>query len=130
MPGEISVLEWARLGLLGLRLGFVPTLFASSRALCEFHLSGLPINLGIVLAKPGVPQDEVPVAEIGDREQDLLTVPLVLEDQVYYFGNLSSFIRTSIDIEDRHRAGQLLRRKLIASDEVLVNEGSGGATVY
>ena len=67
----------------------------------EFHLLGLPVDLRVMLSKPGVPEDDVPLAKARDREECSFGVSLVLQDEVDYLHHLACPVGRPIDVQHR-----------------------------
>ena len=79
--------------------------------------------------EPGHSKDHTLLAKSGDSEEDPLGVLLVCHDHIDDFSDTAGFVERSVDIVDRDRLGELASRQLVVSDEVLVDEISGGASV-
>lgn len=126
MSREVS--EALRRGL-GRRFPLVPALLAASGAPRELHLLGLPIDLGIVLLEPGVPEDRVLPPEIGDCQENPLCVTSVPEDHIHNFSDQSSLVRGAINIEYGDRSGEALGCNPVSGNKVPVDERPGGSAV-
>jgi len=70
----------------------------------HLHFFGLPIDLRIMVLEPGVAEDHALLPKIGDSEEHPLRVGLIMENYVYYFGDLPCFVRGAIHVEYRYRA--------------------------
>ena len=88
----------------------------------EFHLLGLPVNLWVVLLKPGVPQDDVPLAKTRDCKECPLGMLLVLQDEVNHLCHLAHFVGCSVNVRHRDGARELLGVDLVSDHEFTVNE--------
>ena len=73
--------------------------FALRGAPVHLHFSGLPIDLRIMVLEPGVAEDHVLLPEVGDSEEHLFRVGLIMENYVYYFRDLPCFVRGAIHVE-------------------------------
>ena len=62
--------------------------------------SFFPVNLGVVVLEPVVAQDQTLFPKSGDSQEHPLGVSLVAENYVHNLGNLSCFIRGTVNIED------------------------------
>ena len=88
----------------------------------EFHLLGLPVNLWVVLPKPGVYQDDVPFAKTHDHKECPFGMSLVLQDEVNHFCHLAHFVRCSVDIQYGDRARKPSGVDSVSDHEFMVNE--------
>ena len=67
-------------------------------ALVHIYLSGLPINLWVIVLEPGVAKDHALLFEIGYSEEHPFGVGFVMEDYVHHFRDLTSLIRGAVHI--------------------------------
>ena len=65
-------------------------------AACHLDFACVPVDIGVVLCKPGMPQDNHLVAEALNIDFGLASVTFVLNNQINHFGDLSNFIRGSV----------------------------------
>ena len=71
-------------------------------------LSGVPVNLGVVLHKPHVAEDDSCPANTSDVEGGSFQVTLVWDNEVYDLSNVTGFIEGSIYIIDGNGLGEAL----------------------
>ena len=88
----------------------------------DFHLLGLPVNLWVVLLKPGVPQDDVPLAKTRDCKECLFGMSLVLQDEVSHFCHLACFVGCSVNIQYGDGVSKLSGVNSVSDHEFTVNE--------
>jgi hypothetical protein len=81
--------------------GFFDTGRATGQASAHLDLLGIPVDLGVVLPEPGVPEDESLLAKPGDSELNSLTVTLVTEDQSRDISDEAGLIGRAVHIEHR-----------------------------
>ena len=65
----------------------------------ELHLLGLPVDLWVVLPKPGVPKDDVPLAKAHDCKEHPFGMSLVLQDEVDYLRHLACPVGCPVDVQ-------------------------------
>ena len=80
---------------------FVSAGCATGRAPAHFDVPGVPVDLWVVLLEPGVPEDELLLAESGHGELDSFAVALVMQDNVGNIPDGTSFIGRAVYIEDQ-----------------------------
>jgi len=71
---------------------------ALREALVHLYFSGLPIDLQIMVLEPGIAKDYALLPEVEDSEEHPFRVDLVIEDYIYYFGDLTCFVRGAVYI--------------------------------
>ena len=86
--------------MLTLGLHFVSASHATRRAPAHFDVLGIPVDLWVVLLKPGVPEDELLLAESGHSKLDLFAVALVMQDHIDDILDGAGFIGRAIYTED------------------------------
>jgi hypothetical protein len=59
----------------------------------------------------------------------MLGVSAIVENSIHNFGDLTSLIGCSVDIEDCDRIGELASGEPFLSDKVMVNEGTSGSRI-
>ena len=62
---------------------------------------GVSIDLWVMLPEPGVPKDELLLAESGHSKLDLFAVALVMQDHVGDIPDGAGFIGRAVYIEDQ-----------------------------
>ena len=82
-----------------------------------------------MLAQPGVPEYCGVPAEFRHREERSFGVVVVSKNDLYDFTNHTGLIQCTIDVEDRDRLDELLRRDFVLSNIIFINKESGGAAV-
>jgi len=78
--------------------------FTSRRALVHLYFSGLPIDLRVVVLKPGITEDHVLLPEAGDSKERSFGVGFVAEDYVYNFGDPACFVGGTIHVVHQYGA--------------------------
>jgi len=94
--------------------------FTSRRTSVHLHFSGLPIDLWVVVLKPGITEDHVLPSEAGDSEEHPFRVGFVTENHVYYFRDLTCLIGGAIHIVHQYGARDAPGVNVFRSDEVLI----------
>ena len=88
----------------------------------EFHLLGLLVNLWVVLPKPGVPQDDIPLAKTHDCNECPFGMSLVLQNEVNHFCHLAHFVGCSVNIQYGDGARESSGVDLVLDHKFPVNE--------
>jgi len=96
--------------------------FASRRTLVHLHFSGLPIDLRIVVLKPGITEDHVLPSEAGDSEEHPFGVGFVTENHIYHFRDLTCLVGGAVHIVHRYGARDAPGVNAFHSDKVLIYE--------
>jgi hypothetical protein len=102
------------------------TLWGTSRHLNLLHL---PVNLGVVLAKPGEAEDHALLAQQGDCKLGSLCMAFVAQYDICDLGDSACFVRGSVDIVDWDRGGEMTGGDVAQADILSVDEQAGGTTV-
>src|SRR3981189_2671612 len=89
----------------------------------------LPVDLGVVLAKPGKTEDHGLLAQRGDCELSSLCIAFVAQYDVCNFGDGPCFIRGSVDVVDRDGSGEAAGGDVVRTDVLCVDEQASGTTV-
>ena len=66
----------------------------------HFDFSLFPVNLGVVVLKPVVAQDQTLFPKARDSQKHSLGVSFVVEKYIYDLGNLVCLVRGTVDIKD------------------------------
>src|SRR3981189_1458719 len=93
------------------------------------NLFRLPVDLGVVLAKPGETEDHALLAQRGDCELGSLCMAFVAQYDICDFGDGPCFVRGSVDIVDRDGSGEATGGEVVATDILSVDEKPGGTAV-
>src|SRR3981189_628938 len=93
------------------------------------NLLRLPVNLGVVLAKPGKTEDHGLLAQRGDCELSLLCMAFVAQYDICDFGDGSCFVRGSVDVVDGDGRGEATGGDVVRTDVLSVDEKPGGTAV-
>ena len=99
-------------------------------AACQFDFACAPVDVRVVLHKPGVPQDDCLMANAQDIEFGPALMTLVLDNEIDRFGDLSNLVWRSVCIIQPNRTWKLIGSKLVRLDKLMVNKFSHCATVY
>src|SRR3979490_3466198 len=89
----------------------------------------LPVDLGVMLAKPGKTEDHVLFAQRCDRKLGSLCMAVVAQYDVCDFGDSTCFIGSSIDIVDGDGSGEATGGEVVHADILRVDEQAGGTAV-
>src|SRR5882672_3504674 len=112
-----------------LLLDLRPTSAAAARTSRHFNLTHTPIDLRVVLPKPGVSQYHVLVAQTGYSEMSTFCVVSVPENRVYHLTDGPRFVGRTINIVHRDGACEGSGSELVLPDIVPVDEKSIGSAV-
>ena len=96
--------------------------FTLRRASVYLHFSGLPIDLQVVVLKPGITKDHVLPSEAGDSEEHPFGVGFVTEDYVYHFRDLTCLVGGAIHIVHWYGARDAPGVNTFRLDEVSIYE--------
>src|SRR6267154_4548731 len=102
---------------------------AATRTPGHLNLTRTPIDLQVVLMKPGVSQYHVLVAKAGYSKVSTFSVVSVLENHVYHLGDGPHFIGRTINIVHWDGVCKGSGSELVLPNVVLVNEKSVSSTV-
>jgi len=72
--------------------------FALRGASVHLYLSGLPIDLWVIVLEPGIAKDHTLLSKAGDSEECSFRVGLVLKDYIHYFEDLTCFVGGAVHI--------------------------------
>jgi hypothetical protein len=115
---------------LPLRSYFRTTCATFIRAATHEDLTGLPVDLWVVLLKPCEPKYNVLFPKTSDCEGSPLRVAIVTENCIYDFRDRPSLVRTSVHIEHRYRTVELLGGEPVPLHIRTVHELSSGSAVH
>src|SRR3981189_3254909 len=93
------------------------------------NLFRLPVDLGVVLAKPGKTEDHALLAQRGDCELSSLCMAFVAQYDICDFGDGPCFVRGSVDIVDRDGSGEATGGDVVQTNILSVDEKAGSAAV-
>jgi len=96
--------------------------FTLRGALVHLYFFGLPIDLQVVILEPCIAKDHALLFEAGDGEECPFGVDLVIEDYIYYFGDLTCFVREAIYIVYQYRTRDALGTDTFCMDKVFIYE--------
>src|SRR3981189_1611742 len=85
----------------------------------------LPVDLGVVFAKPLEAEDHALLAQRGDCELGSLSMAFVAQNNVRDFGDSACLICSSIDVVDRDRSHEATGGEVVRTDILSVNEKPG-----
>src|SRR5882762_2693605 len=118
-----------RLAFVVLLLDLHPTSAAAAWTSRHFNLAHTPINLRVVLLKPGVSQYHVLVAKTGYRKVSPFWVVSVPENRIYHLTDGSRFVVHTINIVHWDGACKGSGSELVLLNIVLVDEKSISSAV-
>jgi len=81
-----------------------------------------------MVLEPGVAEDHTLLPEVRDGEEHPFGVGFITEDHVYYFGDLSGFVRETVYVEHWYGARDVPGANTLCTDKTFVYEivyGSG-----
>jgi len=96
--------------------------FASRGASVHLYLSGLPIDLWVVVLEPGIAKDHALLSEAGDGEEYPFGVGFVIEDYIYHFRDLACFVGGTIHIVHRYGARDTPGANTLHTNKVSIYE--------
>jgi len=102
--------------------------FASRRTSVHLHFSGLPIDLWVVVLKPGITEDHALPSEAGNSEKHPFGVGFVMKNHVYHFRDLTCLVGRAVHVVHQYGARDALGVNAFCSDKVSIYEvvrGSG-----
>jgi len=82
-----------------------------------------------MVLKPGVAEDHALLPEVRDGKERPFGVGLIMEDYIYYFKDLSCFVRGAVHVEHRYGTRNALGTNTLHTDKILVYEVAGGSGV-
>ena len=88
---SIFTYEWPRLSV-ALTAAITFSLSAVIWAACQFDFACVPVDVRVVLHKPGVPQDDCLMANAQDIEFGLALMTIVLDNEIDRFSDLSDLV--------------------------------------
>ena len=97
---------------------------------CQFDFSCVPVDVRVVLHKPGVSQDDCLMANAQDIEFGPALVSLVLDNKIDCFSDFSDLVWRSVCIIQPNQMWELIGLKLMCSDKLMVNKFSHCTAVY
>jgi len=77
----------------------------------------------------GIAKDYALLPEVGDSEEHPFRVDLVMEDYIYYFGDLTYFVRGAVHVVHQYRAGNALGANTLHTDKVFIYEAARSSGV-
>ena len=98
--------------------------FISRGASVHLYLSGLPIDLWVVVLEPDIAEDYALLSKVRDSEKHLFRVGLVVKDYIYHFRDLPCFVGGAIYIVHWYRARDALGANTLHMDKVFVYEAA------
>ena len=94
--------------------------FTSRGAPIHLHFPGLLIDLRIMVLEPDVAEDHALLPEVRDSKECPFGVGLITEDYIYYFRDLSCFIRGAVHIEHQYGTRDVPDANTLCTDKVFV----------
>lgn len=80
--------------------------------------------------EPGEPKDKILLSQTKDYEQSLLSMCLVMQDHIYYFGYLEGLVGCSINIVDWHSLGKFVYIQVVLLYKAFVDKDLYSTGVY
>jgi len=103
--------------------------FTSGGTSVHLHFSSLPVDLWIMVLEPGVTKDHTLLPKVGDGKEHSFRVGFIMEDHVYHFGDLSSFIRGTVYVEHWYGARDVPGANTLHVDKIFIYEIACGSGV-
>jgi len=75
-----------------------------------------------MVLEPGVTEDHALLPKVGDGEEHPFGVGFITEDHVYYFGDLSGFIRGTVHVEHQYGARDVPGANTLCTDKIFIYE--------
>src|SRR5882762_2458017 len=107
----------------------LPAGTAATRATRHFDLLCNPVNLRVVLLKPGVSQDQILLSEACYCELDPFRMILVAEDDIHYFPDGSCLVQSPVNIVHWDRSAKGPCGDPIPIHKASIYEKASGSTV-
>jgi len=82
----------------------------------------LPINLQVVVLKPGIAKNHTLLSEARDGEKCSFGVGVVTEDYIYYFRDLTCFIGGAVYVVHQYGMEDALGANAFSTDKVFIYE--------
>jgi len=82
-----------------------------------------------MVLEPGVAEDHALLPEVRDGKERPFRVGLIMEDYIYYFKDLSCFVRGAVHVEHQYGTRNALGTNTLRTDKILVYEVAGGSRV-
>ena len=96
--------------------------FVSRGASVHLYFSSLLIDLWVVVLEPGVAKDHALLSETRDSKEHPFRVGFVIENYIYYFGDLTGLIRRAIYVVHWYGAKDVPGANTFRTDKVLIYE--------
>ena len=103
--------------------------FTLRRASVHLHFSSLPIDLQVMVLKPGITKDHVLPSEAENSEEPPFGVGFVTENHVYHFRDLICLVGGAVHVVHQYGARDTPGVNAFRSDEVLIYEVACGSGV-
>jgi len=82
-----------------------------------------------MVLEPGVAKDHALLPEVRDSKERPFRVDLITEDYIYYFGDLSCFVRGAVHVKHQYRTRDAPGTNTFRMDKILVYEVASGSGV-
>jgi len=82
-----------------------------------------------MVLEPGVAEDHALLPEVRDSEKHPFRVGFIMEDHIYHFRDLSSFVRGTVHIEHWYGARDVLGANTLYTDKIFIYEIACGSRV-
>ena len=99
--------------MLTLSSHFVGAGRTTRRPPAHFDVPGVPVDFRVVLPEPGVPEDELLLAESGHGKLDSFAVALVMQDHIGNIPDGAGFIGRAVYIEDQDGLRELVDQDFV-----------------
>ena len=95
----------------------------------HLYFSSLPIDLQVVILKPGIAEDHTLLSEAGDGKKRSFRVGLVMEDYIHNFRDLTCFIGGAIHVVHWYGVRDALGANTLSMDKVFIYEAACSSRV-
>jgi len=82
-----------------------------------------------MVLEPGVTEDHALLPKVEDGKEHPFGVGFITEDHIYYFGDLSGFIRETVHVEHRYGARDVPGANTLCMDKIFIYEITCGSRV-
>ena len=82
-----------------------------------------------MVLEPGVTEDHALLPKVEDGKEHPFRVGFITEDHVYYFGDLSGFIRGTVHVEHWYGARDVPGADTLCTDKIFIYEITCGSRV-
>jgi len=91
-------------------------------ALVHLYFSSLPIDLWVVILKPGIAKDHALLSKARDSKECPFRIGFVAKNYIYYFRDLTYLIGRAVYIVHQYGARNALNANIFYTDKVFIYE--------